>query len=213
MAATYIRWPSQNSGNAGTVTSVGLADGSSTPIYNISGSPVTNSGTLTFSLKTETANKIFAGPTTGSAAQPTFRSLVAADIPSLSYANQTLSNLTSPTALNEPLNYGEYVVTPSLYNAGNSGTTLTIDLSQGSAQSITLTGNVTLTLIHPQVGGAYIFTIIQGSGPYTVTWPASVLWPGGTAPVITTTNAYTDLINLFWNGTNYFGSFQQNYAS
>lgn len=65
----------------GTVTSVSLADGSSSPIYTISGSPVTTSGTLTFSLSNQTANKVFAGPTSGGAAQPTFRSLVIADLP------------------------------------------------------------------------------------------------------------------------------------
>jgi len=83
----------------GSVTSVGLADGSTTPIYTISGSPVTGSGTLTFTLNNKAANLVFAGPSSGSAAQPTFRSLVSADIPSLSYANQQLSNLSS-TAVN-----------------------------------------------------------------------------------------------------------------
>src|ERR1019366_599649 len=33
---------------SGSVTSVGLSDGSTAPIYTISGSPVTGSGTLTF---------------------------------------------------------------------------------------------------------------------------------------------------------------------
>lgn len=68
-------------GGGGTVTSVGLSDGSSTAIFNISGSPVTGSGTLVETLKTQTANTLFAGPTTGSAAQPTFRAVVAADLP------------------------------------------------------------------------------------------------------------------------------------
>src|ERR1700722_1576165 len=53
----------------------------------------------------QSANTVFAGPTSGSAAVPTFRALVAADIPSLSglYANTALSNLTSPTAINQNL--------------------------------------------------------------------------------------------------------------
>jgi hypothetical protein len=38
----------------------------------------------TMSLSTQTANRVFAGPTTGSAATPTFRALVDADIPSTS---------------------------------------------------------------------------------------------------------------------------------
>jgi hypothetical protein len=67
---------------SGTVTSVGL---SAPNIFSVSGSPVTTSGTLGLSLATQTANRIFAGPTTGSAATPTFRALVSGDIPALSY--------------------------------------------------------------------------------------------------------------------------------
>lgn len=68
-----------NPAAGGTVTSVGLALPSS--ILTVSGSPVTISGTLTGSLATQTANTVWAGPTTGSAATPTFRSLVGADLP------------------------------------------------------------------------------------------------------------------------------------
>ena len=78
---TAVSWATVT---GGTVTSVALSDASGAPIYSISGSPVTTSGTLTFTLATQSANRVFAGPTTGSAAQPTFRALVAADIPSLS---------------------------------------------------------------------------------------------------------------------------------
>lgn len=65
------------------VTSVGLADGSTTPIYTITGSPDTSTGTLTFTLATQLANRVFAGATSGGAAQPGFRALVAADIPTI----------------------------------------------------------------------------------------------------------------------------------
>ena len=73
-------------GGSGTVTSVGL---SLPNIFNVTNSPVTTTGTLTGALATQTANYVFAGPTTGSAAVPTFRSLVASDIPALSYAPAT----------------------------------------------------------------------------------------------------------------------------
>jgi hypothetical protein len=65
----------------GTVTSVALA---APAIFSVTGSPVTTSGTLTFALATQSANLVFAGPNTGSAAAPTFRALVAGDIPDLS---------------------------------------------------------------------------------------------------------------------------------
>lgn len=64
---------------SGTVTSVGLALPAS--VFVVSGSPVTTTGTLTGTLATQAANIVFAGPATGAAAAPTFRALVAADIP------------------------------------------------------------------------------------------------------------------------------------
>lgn len=69
-------------GGSGSVTSVGLSAPSS--ILSVAGSPITTSGTLALSLATQTANRIWAGPATGSAATPTFRALVLADIPDLS---------------------------------------------------------------------------------------------------------------------------------
>ena len=83
----------------GSVTSVALLDGSTSPIYSISGSPVTSSGTLTFSLSTQSANTVFAGPTSGSA-QPTFRVLVSSDIPSLSAIYLPLAGGTMSGAIN-----------------------------------------------------------------------------------------------------------------
>lgn len=66
---------------AGTVSSVALT----VPgvLFSVTGSPITTSGTLAFSLLNQTANTVLAGPTTGAAAGPTMRSLVAADIPTL----------------------------------------------------------------------------------------------------------------------------------
>lgn len=63
---------------SGTVTSVALT---APAIFAVAGSPVTTTGTLAVTLATETANTIWAGPTTGAAATPTFRALVNADLP------------------------------------------------------------------------------------------------------------------------------------
>ena len=69
-------------GGSGSVTSVALA----LPAFiTVSGSPVTASGTLTGALAVQNANKVLAGPATGSDAAPTFRALVAADIPALTH--------------------------------------------------------------------------------------------------------------------------------
>lgn len=62
----------------GTVTSVALTVPAE---FSVSGSPVTTSGTLAVSKATQSANTVFAGPTTGSAAAPTFRAVAPADLP------------------------------------------------------------------------------------------------------------------------------------
>jgi hypothetical protein len=59
------------------VTSVGLALPS---IFTVSNSPVTTTGTLTGTLNTQVANAVFAGPSTGAAAVPTFRALTLDDL-------------------------------------------------------------------------------------------------------------------------------------
>lgn len=75
------RITSAANGTSGTVTSVAQTVPS---FLTISGSPITSSGTLAIGLATESANTVFAGPTSGGVLAPTFRALVAADIPSIS---------------------------------------------------------------------------------------------------------------------------------
>lgn len=65
----------------GSVSSVGIADGSTAPIFVPSGSPVTSTGTLTLTLAVQNQNKVLVGPSSGADAQPTFRYLVGADLP------------------------------------------------------------------------------------------------------------------------------------
>ena len=79
----------------GSVTSVGL---SLPNIFTVSGSPVTSSGTLSATLASQQANYVFAGPTTGANAGPTFRALVAGDIPDLSATYLTTSAASSTYA-------------------------------------------------------------------------------------------------------------------
>jgi len=68
---------------SGSVTSVAITVPS---FLSRTGSPITSSGTIAITLATQTANQIFAGPTTGGAAQPTFRSIVLADLPTITVA-------------------------------------------------------------------------------------------------------------------------------
>jgi hypothetical protein len=65
-------------GGSGTVTSVALT----VPVeFSVSGSPVTTSGTLAVTKATQSANTVYAGPTSGGAAAPAFRAVDPADLP------------------------------------------------------------------------------------------------------------------------------------
>src|SRR6185312_11856253 len=72
-----VDWETPGSAS-GTVTSVGLTVPAE---FSVSGSPVTTSGTLAVSKANQSANLVYAGPSSGAAAAPTFRALVTADIP------------------------------------------------------------------------------------------------------------------------------------
>jgi hypothetical protein len=103
------------------------------------------------------------------------------------------------------------VVSAGAQSIAASTAATTVDMSSGNVQNITLTASTTLTLSSATVG-TYIMKLIQGgSGSYTVTWPAAVIWSGGTAPTLTTTVGKVDIITLVFDGTNYYGNYSLNY--
>lgn len=77
-AASGLEWATVS--GTGTVTSIGLNGIAS--FITVSGSPVTTAGSISLALASQSQNSIFAGPTSGSGV-PTFRAMVAADVPSL----------------------------------------------------------------------------------------------------------------------------------
>jgi hypothetical protein len=82
------------SGGSGSVTSVTFT-GDGTILSSTPSAPVTTTGTLLATLKTQPAGTIFAGPATGGPALPTFRAIVASDLPA---GITSWSNLTNATA-------------------------------------------------------------------------------------------------------------------
>jgi hypothetical protein len=118
---------------------------------------------------------------------------------------ETLSNktLTNPTVTN-------YVETPF---TANSSTAITIALTNGTVQIITLTGSATITMPTATSGKSFIMFLKQdGTGSRTVTW-STVKWPGGTAPTITATASRQDIYSFFADGTNWYGvTVGQNYT-
>lgn len=76
----------------GTITSIALTLPAE---FTVSGSPLTSNGTIAAAWASETTNKVFAAPN-GSTGAPSFRALVAADIPNI--AESQVTNLVTDLA-------------------------------------------------------------------------------------------------------------------
>lgn len=107
----------------------------------------------------------------------------------------------------------EIVVSTGMVQAVAASTAATtIDFALGDIVNLTLTASTTLTLSNPITGLFYFIKAIQdATGSRIITWPATVLWSGGTAPTLTTTAAKRDIITFWWDGTNYFGTSTLNF--
>lgn len=90
--------------------------------------------------------------------------------------------------------------------------TSAIDWTENQSQQITLSANTTFTFTAPTGPCGLTLKITQGASPWTTTWPASVKWAGGVAPVISTGSGAIDVIALYFDGTTYYGSFLQAFA-
>ena len=90
---------------------------------------------------------------------------------------------------------------------------ITLDFEDGNHAEVVLTENITTITISnaPASGtvGMLVFYIEQdGTGGRTVTFPSSIKFAGGTAPVITTTASRTDILVFITRdgGTTFAGS-------
>lgn len=106
-APTFQTISSLLPGGIGTVTQVGLTAPAE---LVVGGSPITTAGSISLSKATQPANQVWAGPTSGGVAQPTFRSLVAADLPF------SLPNFTAA-----PMWYGSFEGGPFQWTGGGNG--------------------------------------------------------------------------------------------
>lgn len=168
------------SGTGGTVTSVGLSMPSQ---FTVTNSPVTGSGTLTAAWNNQTANQVFAGPSTGAAAAPGFRSLVAADIPSLSYVSSV--SATAPLASSGGLTPTISITGSALTKVDDTNVTLTL----GGTPATSLLAATSLTLgwtgqLATSRGGTGLSSFTSGS----------ILYASSTSALANS--------NLYSNGTN-----------
>ena len=118
----------------------------------------------------------------------------------INFSDQQLSNLSFK-------NFGEIV-----YTSGSATGTITPDPNNGSVQSITLTGSITLNSLSNVASGDSMTLIVKqpsSGGPYTLS--STMKFAGGTKTLSTTANAI-DIITIFYDGTDYLASLSTNFS-
>src|SRR6185312_8834131 len=153
-----------STGGTGTVTT--FSAGNLSPIFTTAVSNPTTTPALSFSLATQLANTVLAGPTSGGAATPTYRTLQPLDIPSAinitgnaatataAQTTPTLCNTAQPAyGITATFNANCVTTVGPTYggtgvNNGSNTITLGGNLSFAGAftTAFTVTGNTTLTL-------------------------------------------------------------------
>jgi hypothetical protein len=101
-----------------------------------------------------------------------------------------------------------YNLTPQLYDAGTKTADFTLNFANGPVQQVTINaaGPLVLTLSNPVTGGAYLLKIVQGATAGTITFPNTVKWGDAGPPTLSATTKI-DIINLVYDGTNYYGTY------
>jgi hypothetical protein len=225
-----------NFGTGGTIAYTGgtLAQFASTTSSQLAGviSDETGTGSLVFATSPTLVTPILGTPTSGTLTNCTnlpistgvsgLGSGVATFLATPSSANlasavtdETGSGAlvfgTTPTLSNPTItNYVE-----TYYNIGTVTSTVTLDLANGTFQNLTLTSATALTVTMPTAtaGKSFILIVRQpASGTATTVTFTGVKWPASTAPTITATLSRADILAFFYDGTNWYGSFVQNFT-
>ena len=160
-----------------------------------------NAATATLTNKTLTAPVIATISNIGTLTLPTSTDTLVGRATADTLLSKTLTN---PTVTN-------YTETA---NTANSSTAITLSLENGTVQIITLTGSATITMPTAVAGKSFTLLLKQdATGSRTVTW-ATVAWPSGTAPTITSTASKMDKYVFISDGTYWYGSNAgQNYTA
>lgn len=201
----------QNSDSSSCLSSAGVSSFTGDMVvYSNSAS----TGGVTLTLNTQTANKIFAGPGSGSAAAPTFRSLVTADMPSLvpiltsanvwsNTNNYTGATITVPT---QATSVSNTTAASTAYVTNATGSTPFITINSATADPICNTTNqtpwtcsqVSTTKTYFATSGTIPFASANGKidaihhGLHLVT-QFDALWPSTNNGVVYTLNACSAL--------------------
>lgn len=200
-AALWVQSGAVRLGQAGTATGSLKVEGATSGVITIT--PAAAAGTYTLTLPTTAGNADEVMTSNGSG--------------TLSFvAGQSISGLkTSSTpqfarlGLGQAADSGAVMAATGQYFSGKftdtDGATIAVDWNSGNVHYVVIgaTGR-TVTFSNPKDGARYLLMVKQdGTGSRTITsWPATILWAGGSAPTLTTTANKVDIIGCVYDGTN-----------
>jgi len=125
--------------------------------------------------------------------------------PSISYALDVVGDVN----INGNLLFNSF--TEKVVSIGNSSSSQTLSLTSGTVQTCTLTNNCTFTMPTPTAGKSFTMFLNTGSGNYTASF-SGVRWADSASPTVTILANKVDLFSFISDGSNWYGSFSQNYG-
>jgi hypothetical protein len=109
---------------------------------------------------------------------------------------------------------GNVIVTTSIasttyretYSDLGTGGSITLDLSTANNFRRQFNGTATIAFSNAPGSNAFGFTLlVVNAGAYSITWPASIDWVGGTAPILTSSGTDVLVFYTYDGGTTYYG--------
>lgn len=177
-----------------------------TTIYNTSNTvySLTNTAYNTANIAFDTANAAFntanIAPTQAKVNLSFGVANAAFDKANAALANTTTTYVGDLTVVGKVIHTGRYSQAITAVSAS------AIDCSQGNYFTKTASSGLTWTFTNVPASGAYVAVLeLTNGGTGTQTWPASVKWPSGVAPVLTTSGVdllvfITDDGGTIWRG-------------
>jgi hypothetical protein len=96
-----------------------------------------------------------------------------------------------------------------IHSLGTTSGTITPNVANGNVQTITLNGNLTFSAFTSPIAGQSL-TLIVTTGGTGRTLTSTMKWAGGEKTLSTTST--TDIISVFYDGTNYWASLSKGFA-
>lgn len=126
-------------------------------------------------------------------------------------ANTIIGDANGNVSLAGELDMNDNTVSFTMQIIESSSGTAVFDWKKGNKAKITLTENTTLDFADPTNPCAVQILFVQDTITRVVTWPSNIKWPNGAQPTISTGSGEIDIVSLLFDGTEYYGTFGQNF--